>query len=104
VRDYVFVDDVAAAIVSALGGSRGGITTANIAGGAGVSVAELAMAAAVAAGRAVTVRERGATRPAGAEIRRLVADIARAREAFGWRPTVALDEGLRRTIAQMVAA
>jgi len=104
VRDYVFVDDVAAAIVSALDERSGGIITANIAGGVGISVAELATAAAEAGGRAVTVRERGATRPAGAEISRLVADIARAREAFGWQPTVALAEGLRLTIAQTVAA
>ncbi len=104
VRDYVFVDDVVAAISRALGGSTAGIIVANIAGGAGVSVADLAMAAAAAAGRDLPVRERGATRPAGAEISRLVADITRARQEFGWQPAVTLAEGLRRTIAHMAPA
>ena len=38
-------------------------------------------------------------RPEKSEVMRLVCDSRRAWEELGWRPEVALDEGLSRTIA-----
>ena len=40
-------------------------------------------------------------RPAGSEVGLLLCDPARARSLLGWRPEVDLDEGLRRTAADL---
>jgi len=99
VRDYVFVDDVVRGILAGIYAARPDLTIANIGSGQGVSVGELARIAIKAAGREVPVRERGATRPAAAEILRLVADVTTAHRALGWATTTSLHEGLARTLS-----
>lgn len=85
VRDYVHVSDVAEAHVLALHGlQRGGLRAAyNLAGGTGVSVAQVIAAAHEVTGRKIPVVV-GPRRPG--DPASLLADPARARADLGWRP------------------
>jgi nucleoside-diphosphate-sugar epimerase len=102
VRDYCYVDDVALALVAACSLRMDGLEIVNIGSGRGVSVAEVASLAGRISGRDVPVRNRGATRPAAAEIHLLVADVRRAQNVLAWTAQTTLDEGLRRTLAALV--
>jgi UDP-glucose-4-epimerase GalE len=84
-RDYVHVEDLAAAHVLALARleAGGGGGTWNLGGGEGRSVLEVVAAAARATGREVPTRV-GPRRAGDAAV--LVADVARARRDLGWRP------------------
>ncbi|MEO8113426.1 MAG: UDP-glucose 4-epimerase GalE [Phenylobacterium sp.] len=92
VRDYVHVSDIADAHVLALAAlERGDLRNAyNLAGGTGVSVAEVIAAASRVTGRSVPV-VMGARRPG--DPASLLADPGRAKADLGWRPRyVALDQ------------
>mgnify|MGYP001810152488 FL=1 len=91
VRDFVHINDVAAAFHAAINRRPGGIL--NIGSGRGVSIAELARAALRAAGRddAMVI---GGQAPGGRRSH-LVLDIAETESRLGWRPQIGLDEGLR---------
>ncbi len=96
-RDYVFVDDVVDAFVKACGPVASGMRL-NI--GTGVAVTDLAlhrtMAAAVGGvGEPVMAPARLGDLP------HMVVDSSKAREVLGWKPTVALEEGIERTIASL---
>jgi len=109
VRDYVHGLDVARANVLALGvGGEvvrpGTLTSLNIGTGVGTDVNELEslvrteMAGVLAAaGRpaALPPPEHGPARPG--DLRSNLVDATRAGHVLGWRPTVALRDGLRRT-------
>lgn len=101
VRDYCFVDDVAAGIVwSAMLSCPTG-TTLNLGSGIGTSVAELAALALKLVDRCLPVREevtRG--RPQEVDLDQLVADPRRA-ASLGWTPSVSLESGLRQTLHWM---
>ena len=93
-RDFVFVKDVARANALALSSSFNGAL--NVGTGVETDVnqlyAELARAAGVAA-----PAEHAARKP-GEQLRSVI-DNARAREVLGWTPEVALEAGLRETVA-----
>jgi UDP-glucose 4-epimerase len=93
-RDYVFVGDVVAANLAALASdARGPI---NIGTGVETSVLDL-----VAMLRELSGAERFEPRFAPArlgELPRSALDVTRAREVLGWKPTVAVREGLRVTL------
>jgi UDP-glucose 4-epimerase len=101
VRDYCFVDDVAAAIVAV---SEAAAATEpriyNVGTGAGVSVADLAKLTLEVMGVAAAIEEAAATdRPAVADIPDLVADTSAIRHDVHWSPRVELSEGIRRTVS-----
>jgi dTDP-L-rhamnose 4-epimerase len=93
VRDFVHVDDVAAANVSALLGTPPAERTLNVGSGIGVSLTDLVGVMGAAFGRAPDV-ELSARYRVG-DIHSAVADISRARHAIGFMPRRTLDEGLR---------
>jgi nucleoside-diphosphate-sugar epimerase len=93
VRDYLYVDDAAAAVTRALELRAAG--TFNIAAGRGTSIRDLLAAVQAAAGSGAAADWQPAVRPPTA----LVLDVARARAVLGWQPQVGLAEGLRRTVA-----
>lgn len=97
VRDYLYVDDLADAVVRALTAPLPAAVRAYNAGsGVGTSVGELAAAALAAARRRAPVRQApGHDRAAGVDIPELVADTARASAELGWAATTPLDIGLR---------
>ena len=102
-RDYVFIHDVIDALLLAGIDGRTDRRVYNIGSGVGTSMADAArlIVETVGAGRV----ERRPWPPLVREIDTgdFVADISRIGEEAGWRPTVALEEGLRRTVAASVA-
>jgi UDP-glucose 4-epimerase len=95
-RDYLYVEDLVAALVAAATrpGAAGGVF--NLGGAAEVTLGELVAAVERTVGRAATV-QREPRRPFDAP--RIVLDTRAAGERLGWRPGVALDEGLARSWA-----
>lgn len=92
-RDFVHVDDVAAANVAALASDRGGFTAANVCSGRPISILEVATALCDARDGAVTPVITGQYR--SGDVRHIVADPARAAELLGFRAAVEPRSGLR---------
>ncbi|MDA0364427.1 MAG: NAD-dependent epimerase/dehydratase family protein [Chloroflexi bacterium] len=93
-RDYVFVSDVITAMRAAADAPAA--ATANVGTGAETSTQQIFDGLAALTGyerRAVYEPERPG------DLARIVLDPAHAYEAWGWRPTVALADGLARTVA-----
>jgi UDP-glucose 4-epimerase len=93
-RDYVFVEDVAAANVLAL--AKGDDGAFNIATGTPVKTRELLEAIARLLGREARFTPAG---PRPGDLRRSCLDNRRALEVLGWRPGHDLAAGLAKTVA-----
>jgi UDP-glucose 4-epimerase len=93
--DYVYIDDVIEATVLALVSPRSG-ETLNIGSGQAITVQRLIDGLAAAAGAGPERVSLAADWTAGTS---RVASIARAEQVLGWRPRVALEDGLARTYA-----
>ena len=85
VRDYIYVDDVAEAILAALAQTTHGFTVVNVGTGVGRSVSEVVAAFERLLDRPLQVASTAAQRRA-VDRPLLVADRARAGELFGWEP------------------
>jgi len=93
VRDYLYVGDVVAANLLALGKGSGEIL--NLGTGVGTSVKDIVAAINQVLGTTIEpIFEAG--RPG--EVQRIYLDATRAKQHLGWTPTVDFVEGLRRTI------
>ncbi|MBI4495132.1 MAG: NAD-dependent epimerase/dehydratase family protein [Chloroflexi bacterium] len=91
-RDFVYVEDCAAANVAALEHGSGGVY--NIGTGLGTTVNRIfELLAAITNYRL----EPGRGPKRQGDVFRIYLDASRAARDLGWRPTVALEEGLRRT-------
>ncbi|WP_369767096.1 NAD-dependent epimerase/dehydratase family protein [Falsihalocynthiibacter sp. BN13B15] len=97
-RDYVYIDDVVRAFLSAvnLEGSVGHLI--NIGGGAHHTVNELIEVIEDLLGRPVA---RNHVSRRGSDIPRSFLDIAQAKTCLAWQPRVSLREGLKQTIESM---
>lgn len=94
-RDFVFVDDIATAVVAACGETVTG--EFNLGSGVGTSVPQLVRVAEHVTGRTITVLEgEFANRPWDRS--HWVSDPARAGAVLGWKAETALIDGLRRTL------
>ena len=95
-RDYVYVDDVAQANVLALAQGADGVY--NIGTGEGTTVSQVfdALAGATDYGGSP---EHAVERPG--DVHRIYLDVRRAERGLGWRATVPLEEGIRRTVDAM---
>jgi nucleoside-diphosphate-sugar epimerase len=92
-RDFLYVADVAEALVALLASDvRGAV---NLGSGEAVAVGDLALRI----GAALGAPERIRFGKEGAEVPLVVADVARLRHEVGFRPRFDLDEGIARTIA-----
>jgi UDP-glucose 4-epimerase len=100
-RDFVYVEDVVAALIRA--GGRDGATGAvlNIARGEETSVLHLVALLNQALG--TSLEPEFAPARVG-EVRRSAGDPRRARAILGWRPTVGLAEGLSRMVREVLRA
>jgi len=107
IRDYCYVDDLAAAVWRAATSGLTGIHTFNVASGTGTRVDELARATLAArygglpADASVEALPAGGAdgdRPSAADIDELIGDVARARDELGWTATTSLADGLTRTL------
>jgi UDP-glucose 4-epimerase len=97
-RDYLYVDDVVEANLLAAQLAAPGVY--NIGTGRECDVNELFALIARAASSSVGAQH-GAAKPG--EQRRSCLDVSRAAELLGWRPRIALDEGISRTVAWFAA-
>jgi len=100
VRDFVYVEDVAEAIASALTSPGVDGIVVNVGSGGQTSIEELVAAVGRVVGREVSTAPGGFPR-LGHDTPCWVADIERARQVLGWTPTVTLEDGLRRTLASL---
>jgi UDP-glucuronate 4-epimerase len=89
-RDFTHVDDIVRGIGAACT-ERAGLRIVNLGNSSPVTVNELVARLGEALG--VTPRVRNVPRPPG-EMNVTFADVRRARERWGWRPQVALTDGL----------
>lgn len=92
-RDFVHVDDVAAANVAAAMSDRSGFTAVNVCSGRPISILDVATALCEARDGSVAPMVTGQYR--SGDVRHIVADPARAAEVLGFRAAVGPREGLR---------
>jgi len=94
-RDFIYVDDVVSALVNAASASNINRKVINIGSGNETTVADMAsMIEQVSGQKAARVWNREKT----GGVRRLVADIAMAREYLGFQPKTSLKEAICQTI------
>jgi NAD dependent epimerase/dehydratase len=99
VRDLLYVSDTAAGFIAAADCADCVGRVTNLATGVGVSVGELAERIIQLVGRRVPVVEtEDRKRPEKSEVYELIGSAAAADERTRWRPRVALDEGLKKTL------
>lgn len=103
VRDFVFVDDLVAAIIMAISGpeSMHGIVI-NIGSGSSCRIIDLAcMIADIIGPEAHKLLNIGALSYRSNEVMNYSVSIERAATALGWHPVTTLEEGLRKTVAHI---
>jgi len=96
VRDFVYIDDVADALVKILSSNvRGAI---NVGSGVGLSLRDVVALITARLGGAGLVRFGARPTPAG-DPARVVADIGRLERELGWQPAFTTEAGIDHTIA-----
>ncbi len=95
-RDFVYIDDVVAALLAA--GTTSGISgeTINVGSGVDTSIAQVAQCVLEITGASSNIIN---SQVESGGVSRLRADLTRARKLLGYIPRVTLEEGLRRTLA-----
>lgn len=93
-RDFTYVTDIAGGVISALKPTGYGIF--NLGGDHPYTVNTLIETISREVGREPIIRREP---PHPADVATTWADITRAETQLGWRPTVTLEEGIRRTVA-----
>ena len=94
-RDFIYVEDVVAHLVSAMNNLRSGASVFNVCTGRATSIAELARTIAQIAGREARIHYHP---PRIGDIKASVGDPSAASRAFGIRATTRIADGLRRTL------
>jgi len=102
-RDYVFLDDVVGAMLRVGVDRRSDGRVYNIGSGTGTTMIETARLIVEIAGAGRLEHQPWPRIAREIETGDFVADVARIANEIGWRPTVALSDGLRRTIAASIA-
>ncbi len=98
-RDFTYVANVVDGTIKAAEAAGASGRIFNVAASAPVTVNTVAAAIGKVLGKPV---EKTFEPPRIGDIRDSWADVSAAREVLGWEPTVALEEGLRRTIETLV--
>jgi len=96
IRDFVYVDDVATALVALLDGEGQG--TFNVGSGTGMTLRDVAAAITARLGQADLIRF-GARQPPRGDPERVVANIDRLKRQTGWQPVYGIEAGIDATIA-----
>ena len=96
-KDYIFIDDLAAAILAVIEHRLGGAV--NLGTGDGATVRDIARTIGRLLGRERLVGE--SATPAPDPLYHVVADARRLRDEAHWRPAHSLEAGLRATVAAL---
>jgi len=103
-RDFTFVDDLVRGFVAIAGADALVGEAVHVGSGREHAVGDVVQTIARLMGRSVVVEaEAERQRPATSEVDRLRCDATKLHAATGWRPEVAFEDGLQRTIAWMDA-
>ena len=94
-RDYIYIDDVCKAVVCSIEHSKG-FNIFNVGFGSSYSVGEVIDRLQVLCKTSKNVISRENKRKN--ELNDVVADIRNIQNAWGWKPSVALDDGLRKCV------
>ena len=98
-RDFTYVSDTVEGFIRAAQAKEAVGETINIGNGKEISIQNLLEKIRDVVGQEVKLtHEPSRLRPEKSEVMRLCADITKAKELLGWKPSVALDEGLSRTV------
>lgn len=99
VRDFSYVADTVCGLVAAAELDDGAGEVFNLGTGEGVSVGAVGrMILELCGNGAALVLDEQRVRPASSEVMQLVCDSTKLRTCTGWKPAVALREGLERTL------
>ena len=98
-RDYLHVDDVVAALLAMAQSDRSDGRVYNVGSGTGTRLVDLARAVIDIAGGGHVEHVPWPALAEQVETGDFVADISRIERELGWRPTIALGDGLERTVA-----
>lgn len=98
-RDYVHVDDTVRALLMMAASDRADGRAYNVGSGQGTRLVDLAEAVVQIAGGGRVEHVAWPALAEQVETGDFVADISRIERELGWRPTIALREGLERTVA-----
>jgi len=93
VRDYIFVTDLARLALMA-GSDKAPTGIFNAGSGQGYSVNELLELASKVTGRALSLDRRAAR---NFDVHRIILEVSAARNAFGWRPVIQIEEGVKKS-------
>jgi NAD dependent epimerase/dehydratase len=103
-RDFTFVQDTVDGFLRVGASTRAVGQEINIGSDAEITMGELARKIIAIIGRDVTVvSDPQRVRPERSEVGRLRADAGKANSLIGWKPTIGLEEGLKRTIDWIAA-
>ncbi len=94
-RDYVFLDDVIRALISAGTADSVDGEIINIGSGQEISVSELAGQVLELTGRSAEIIHNP---KANGGVKRMCADLSKAKQLLGYQPRVSLNKGLRKTL------
>ncbi|MGI6459333.1 MAG: NAD-dependent epimerase/dehydratase family protein [Candidatus Hydrogenedentales bacterium] len=98
-RNFTYVDDIVDAYLLMAEHESVVGEVVNFGSTEALTIAELAQLIARLMDREVSIsQDDRAIRPAKSEIERVLADVTKARQLLGWRPAVALEAGLKKTI------
>jgi len=98
-RDYVHVDDVVRALVAMAESDRAGDPVYNVGSGTGTRLIDLAGTVIAIAGGGRVEHVPWPALAEQVETGDFIADVSRIGGELGWRPTIALRDGLERTVA-----
>ncbi|HEY2805707.1 MAG TPA: GDP-mannose 4,6-dehydratase [Gemmatimonadales bacterium] len=99
-RDFTYVEDTVRGFLLAAESPKSVGQVINIGTGREISIADAITTIIKAVGRDVPIeRDDARLRPEQSEVSRLCADITRAGELLGYKPTVTFEEGIKRTVA-----
>ena len=93
-RDFTFVEDIARGTLAAL--ETSGFQVINLGGDQPLNMREIISKLENIIGKRANIEQHG---EAPGDVRATWADITRAQELLGWKPEVAIDDGLRETVA-----
>ncbi len=96
VRDLLHVDDLVRFVILALDTQEASFDLCNVGLGQGISIAALVQKMVLFSGRNIAV-EYDTSKPTIPTT--VVVDTTRAREHFGWSPSIGIDEGIQKTLA-----
>lgn len=98
-RDFTYVTDTADGLMATAECDRAIGETLNLGSGTEISIGDLATKILAIMGKSLNITtDSRRTRPPESEVNRLLCDNAKAAKLLGWKPTVSLDDGLRKTI------